>query len=174
VSRARAPQPRNALGHFCKADDVDVASSAGDPTDPVVAVIDGTSFEPDEAKASRAASSSLVPPSDPAQLVMRVTRAIENELSQIEDIMNGARVSPAKRSEAEKRARLLASLARTLAEVTKLREGTREARADHEDDAVPRDLDEFRRTLERRLAQMAEGAAGETDRRDEPGGDGVA
>lgn len=46
---------------------------------------------------------------------------MERELSQIEVIVGGSHVNPAQRTEAERRARTLASLARTLTEVRKLR-----------------------------------------------------
>ena len=56
-------------------------------------------------------------------------------------------------TEAERRARTLASLARTLGEVTRLRAGQHKVNP-ADDDAVPRDLDEFRRALSRRLEQL--------------------
>lgn len=126
----------------------------------------------DETAAPRAPPSAEKPKpqkraASPAQLVTRVTRAIERELAQIEDIIGGARISASQRTEAEKRVRTLASLARTIGEVTRLRNISNEARPDHDDDAVPRDLDEFRRTLERRLAQMVDAPEGASDRGDE-------
>src|SRR5690606_1305112 len=54
------------------------------------------------------------PPASGLALIARVSRAIERELSQIESIVGGQRVPPMQRSEAERRARTLASLARTL------------------------------------------------------------
>ena len=61
------------------------------------------------------------PPATGIALVERVTRAVERELSQIEVIVGGHHVKPGQRTEAERRARTLASLARTLTEVRKLR-----------------------------------------------------
>jgi hypothetical protein len=61
------------------------------------------------------------PPATGIALVERVTRAVERELSQIEVIVGGSHVNAARRTEAERRARTLASLARTLTEVRKLR-----------------------------------------------------
>jgi hypothetical protein len=107
-------------------------------------------------------------PSNPAQLVTRVSRAIDNELLQLESILSGERQTPARRTEAERRARMLAQLARTLTEVTRLRAASSE-KAPDADEPVPRDLDEFRRTLERRLAQIADADADRADRADEPG-----
>jgi hypothetical protein len=99
------------------------------------------------------------PPGEPGagSMVARVSEAIERELSKIERIVgNPTRMLPAQRVETESRARVLASLARTLKEVMRLREQERagdDTRA-ADDDAVPRDLDEFRRELSRRLEGM--------------------
>lgn len=92
------------------------------------------------------------------ELIVRVSRAIEHELLQIERIVGGRHVPLMQRSEAERRARTLASLARTLNEVKRLRAEEEKPKAD-DDDAVPRDLDEFRRELSRRLALLDAGAA---------------
>jgi hypothetical protein len=105
-------------------------------------------------------------------LVERVTRAVERELSQIEVIVGGHHVNAARRTEAERRARTLASLARTLTEVRKLR--AEEDRLKPQDDPDrPRDLDEFRRTLAKRLEQMVRGTADIPAGGNEPRGDGV-
>lgn len=96
-------------------------------------------------------------------LVGRVSEAIERELSKIERIIgNPSRLHPTQRIETESRARVLASLARTLKEVMRLREqeraGDDTAKA-ADDNAVPRDLDEFRRELSRRLEGLVAVAA---------------
>ncbi len=112
------------------------------------------------------------PPQDqpPAtSLVERVSDAIERELSKIERIIgNPTRLPRTQRVETESRARVLASLARTLKEVMRLREHERGAGDDTtkaaDDDAVPRDLDEFRRELSRRLEGLVAGAAPISDR----------
>lgn len=97
-----------------------------------------------------------------ASMVERVSEAIERELTKIERIVgNPVRVAPAQRIETESRARVLASLAHTLKEVMRLREqerGDDKAKA-ADDDAIPRDLDEFRRELSRRLEGLVEGGA---------------
>ena len=107
-----------------------------------------------------------------ASMVERVSDAIERELSKIERIIgNPMRAAPAQRIETESRARVLASLARTLKEVMRLREqerGDDKAKA-ADDDAVPRDLDEFRRELSRRLEGLVADAAPFPAGGDEPG-----
>jgi hypothetical protein len=98
------------------------------------------------------------PPASGLALIARVSRAIEHELAQIETIVGGRHVPRAQRSEAERRARTLASLARTLNEVKRLRAEEEKPKA-ADDDVMPRDLDEFRRELSRRLALMEQGPA---------------
>jgi len=92
------------------------------------------------------------PPAPLPTLLSRVSRAIESELTQIEVIIGGTRVNPRQRTEGERRARTLASLARTLREVMYLRAGEEKTRQD--DDALPRDIDELRHQLARRLDQL--------------------
>ena len=92
------------------------------------------------------------PPAPVAVMLGRVSLAIERELTQIERIVGGNHVKAAQRTEAERRARTLASLARTLREVMQLRAGEEKKQ---DDDAVPRDISEFRRQLARRLEQLA-------------------
>ncbi len=106
------------------------------------------------------------PPASGLLLIARVSRAIEHELAQIETIVGGRHVPRTQRSEAERRARTLASLARTLNEVKRLRAEEEKTKA-ADDDPVPRDLDEFRRELSRRLALMEQGPAPLPDGGDE-------
>lgn len=96
------------------------------------------------------------PPAPLPALLKRVSGAIERELTQIEIIICGSHVPPRHRTEAERRARTLASLARTLREVMLLRD--REEKNREDDDAVPRDLDELRRKLAQRLDELVAGA----------------
>ena len=92
------------------------------------------------------------PPAPLPALLKRVSSDIERELTQIEIIICGSHVPPRHRTEAERRARTLASLARTLREVMLLRD--REEKNREDDDTVPRDLDEFRRQLAQRLDEL--------------------
>lgn len=93
------------------------------------------------------------PPATGTALIERVSRAIERELNQIEVIVGGHRVNKTQRTEGERRARTLASLARTLREVMALRAGEKKERRE-DDDAVPRDLSTLRLALARRLDQL--------------------
>lgn len=93
------------------------------------------------------------PPAAGPALIERVSRAIERELTQIEVIVGGQYVAPRQRTEAERRARTLASLARTLREVTTLRLSEKKEKRE-DDDAVPRDISELRLALARRLDQL--------------------
>lgn len=88
-------------------------------------------------------------------LLARVSSAIEDELTQIEMIVSGG-AKLRERAQAERRARTLASLARTLREVMQLRAGEEKTRRD--DDAVPRDIGELRAELARRLDSIVAGA----------------
>jgi hypothetical protein len=93
------------------------------------------------------------PPATGIALVERVTRAVERELSQIEVIVGGHHVKPQQRTEAERRARTLASLARTLTEVRKLRADEHKVKL-QDDDARSRNSPEFRLELARRLDRL--------------------
>jgi len=98
------------------------------------------------------------PPLSGLPLIDRVGQAAEREITRIEVIIGGNHVDPAQRTEAERRARTLASLARTLAALRQLRSDEQRRRS-RDDDAIPRDLDELRRALSRRLEQMVDGRA---------------
>ena len=93
------------------------------------------------------------PPATGAVLIERVSRAIERELTQIEALIGDHRVNRTQRTEGERRARTLASLARTLREVMALRASDRKEKSE-DDDAVPRDIDALRLALARRLDSL--------------------
>jgi hypothetical protein len=112
------------------------------------------------------------PPATGIALVERVTRAVERELSQIEVIVGGSHVNAARRTEAERRARTLASLARTLTEVRKLRADEHRVKPQDDPDR-PRDIEELRRRLAERLERMRRGRTTSTDEGNETGGDGL-
>ncbi|HEV7601627.1 MAG TPA: hypothetical protein VGO49_15410, partial [Bradyrhizobium sp.] len=110
------------------------------------------------------------PPATGIALVERVTRAVERELSQIEVIVGGHHVKPALRTEAERRARTLASLARTLTEARKLRADEHRVKPQDDPDR-PRDIEDLRRRLAERLAQFVRGTTDLPGGNDEVGGD---
>ena len=95
-----------------------------------------------------------LPPATCIALAERITRAVERELSQIEAIVAGHYVEPALRTEAERRARTLASLAHTLTEVRKLRADEDKSRA-LDDDAESYDANGFRLELAQKLDRLA-------------------
>ena len=105
------------------------------------------------------------PPESGLALIERVSRAIERELIQIESVVGDGREP---RTVAERRARTLASLAKTLAEVRRLRHEENKSNADADDG--PRDLDEFRSELSRRLEQVVAARAKTPAGDDECGG----
>jgi hypothetical protein len=106
------------------------------------------------------------PPAAGAVLIERVVGAIERELTQIDAIVGKSHVLKAQRTEAERRARTLASLARTLTEVRKLRADENKSKA-ADDDNGPEDINAFRLELAKKLDRLAAEAQvlfpGETD-----------
>jgi hypothetical protein len=91
------------------------------------------------------------PPLDRSALAARIQRSIERELDAIERVLD--LLQPQNGNEAERAARTLAALARTLREVATL-DSDPAAEADPDDDAGPRDMDEFRRDLARQIESI--------------------
>jgi hypothetical protein len=87
-------------------------------------------------------------------LIERVVSAVERELVQIDAIVGKSHVLKAQRTEAERRARTLASLARTLTEVRRLRADEDKSKA-KDDDTGPEDIEAFRLELARKLDRLA-------------------
>jgi hypothetical protein len=92
-------------------------------------------------------------PAAGAVLIERVVSSIERELVQIDAIVGKSHVLKAQRTEAERRARTLASLARTLTEVRKLRADEDKLKPQHDDG--PKDIETFRLELARKLDRLA-------------------
>jgi hypothetical protein len=86
-----------------------------------------------------------------APLVKRVIKVIERELDLIEKIVGRRGGDEALLTGAERHARMLAVLARTLIELKKGCVDDEQGSADHDD--RPRDLDELRQRLSERLAK---------------------
>jgi len=143
---------------------------AVDPTDEVArAAIDNRQVRGRRTAVQRAADP---PPATGAALVERVTRAVERELSQIEVIVGGSHVNADRRTEAERRARTLASLARTLTEVRKLRADEHRVKPQDDPDR-PRDLEELRRRFSERIGQLRQARLARAAEGNESGGDGL-
>jgi hypothetical protein len=101
---------------------------------------------------------------DRAEVVNRMWRAAEAQVRDIEERLLGDAAAPLER---ERDARVLAVLAKTLRELSALdsaKSKTREL-APADDDAVPRDMDELRRSLARKLEALIAGRKTDT-----PGG----
>lgn len=92
---------------------------------------------------------------DRAALVGRMWRAADAQVREIEDRLAQEAPEPDAR---ERDARLLAVLARTLRELSALEAPKqKQTAAPADDDAVPRDLDELRRSLARKLEALIAG-----------------
>ncbi|MBI1203986.1 MAG: hypothetical protein GC182_15905 [Rhodopseudomonas sp.] len=102
-----------------------------------------------------------------AAIAERIQAVVEREMEAVERVL--AVIGPADQAEAEGSARALASIARTLREVAALNLPNEEVKDADDADAgaeIPRDMDEFRRELARRLhaiidAQSAEAGGGD-------------
>lgn len=160
---APAPAPKRARAVVLNAHPANVVFEKGD-TAAAAALARRAAKMPARVRNRRSAVDRLSDPppgeESAATLLHRIGGTIERELCRIETIVSG-RDAGARRGEAESRARVLASLARTLKEVKRLRDeaAQEESAKDADDDAVPRDLDEFRRVLSQRLDEMVAGRA---------------
>lgn len=110
-------------------------------------------------------------------ITRRVQLAIARELARIEAIIDDPS-APLAHSDAERTARTLATLARTLKEITQLGVLKKKAKAKKtlsgkskspHDEPMPRDLDEFRRELARRLDALVAGSAPASSERNDGG-----
>ncbi|WP_454915796.1 hypothetical protein [Xanthobacter sediminis] len=116
----------------------------------------------------RAAKTYPLRPDEPprTRLIARLWRAAERQVADIEARMQRAAAedgaSPRAAADAEKDARALALIARTLRELAAAEDDAATKPAKDADDTV-RDLDEFRRELARRLERLREDDAGAGD-----------
>ncbi|MEZ5764297.1 MAG: hypothetical protein R3D69_08620 [Xanthobacteraceae bacterium] len=98
------------------------------------------------------------------EAITRINRSIEVELTRIDELLVGSKAGVRTHAEVDRRARTLASLARTLRELTSLRK-EQEKPKQADDEGFPRDLGELRRALARRLeALVAEAKAAHPDK----------
>lgn len=111
-----------------------------------------------------AAEPALPPPSpdapqDRATVAARIQDLVARELTSVERVL--AVTWPSDAGEAERSARTLASIARTLREIALIhRAGETTAPDVIDDDPIPRDIDEFRRELARRIHAFVDGRTG--------------
>jgi hypothetical protein len=117
-----------------------------------------------------AAPAPLELPDDGAPLAVRVQRAVERELLMIEKIIASLGGTRRQASESERAARALASLARTLRELNAL-QAQMPGEADADDESKPRDIEELRRELVRRMDALVAGRTRNTGGEPEQGRD---
>lgn len=100
---------------------------------------------------------------DDAAVAAEIERAVERELKAIEAILAQVGDCDERTAFAERTARTLASLTRTLGAVRRLRPAGKAGKAAKDeadaDDDMPRDIDEFRRELARRIDAFVAGHA---------------
>jgi hypothetical protein len=88
-------------------------------------------------------------------LAARLQSVVERELNAVERVL--AKVGPSNQGEAERSARTLASISRALREIAAFAKPDEVTPPDEtDDDPVPRDIDEFRRELARRIRGFIE------------------
>jgi hypothetical protein len=90
---------------------------------------------------------------DYPSLVARVQAAVEREIDKL-DATNRQDGEAAQSEAPEGRARRLASLSRTLRELGSLQAAIEDEPESHDEDAVPRDIDELREALCQRLERL--------------------
>lgn len=132
-----------------------------------VVAADGTvAFSPAPRRTVGPQAQLQVPPkSERDMLLARLWRAAERQLDEIEDRIARAGAedaSDAARPDAEKDARALAVLARTLRELSTLDDAAQRPRKLKAADDAVRDLDTFRRELARRLDRLRADGEGAT------------
>ena len=84
-----------------------------------------------------------------AALAVRIQNVVEREMAVVERVVN--LLGPADEAEAERTVRTLAGISRTLREIAALNQPDEVTPPNETDDDVPRDIDEFRRELARRI-----------------------
>src|SRR6185312_12916700 len=98
---------------------------------------------------------SAAPSEPPVSFAERLSRVIEAQMQVAERTLKV--LGPASPAEAERTARILATVSRTVQEITATAKG-HSAADDTDDDAVPRDMDAFRDELARRISGLVEEA----------------
>jgi hypothetical protein len=114
---------------------------------------------PPVASADEAADPPVLAPEPAADatlsLIARLHGAVDKELAAVERMRAYLGHAAQEPADAERTARTLATLARTLNEVQRLR-GVAALPMDQDDDDIPTDIDEFRRAIARRMDAFVE------------------
>ncbi len=108
-------------------------------------------------------------PLSPASAIERIERLVEKELAIEETARAALGPLPRPPADAERAARTLSTLTQTLHALTRLRGGLSPETESNDDDDMPRDIDEFRNELARRIIAFVESRRG--DRPADAGGD---
>jgi hypothetical protein len=95
----------------------------------------------------------------PMPFAERLQRVVNAQMEVIERTLSV--LGPASDAEAERTARILATLSRTVQEIVATAEGDTDPDA-ADDDAEPRNIDEFRNELARRIRAFVEAEGGDT------------
>jgi hypothetical protein len=114
----------------------------------------------ERAVVATAPAATAIAPASRLDLAARILTVAERSLAAVDRVL--AKVGPADEAGAERSARTLAAVARSLREMTVL---TRPQELmppdDADDDPIPRDIDEFRRELARRIHALVDARTGE-------------
>lgn len=108
----------------------------------------GAAGEAQFAAPEAAAAPTADEPAEVLPFAQRLQRVLDGELAVIERTLRV--MGPANNAEAERTARILAAISRTVQEI-QATAGGQTSSDEADDDAVPGDIDEFRETLARRL-----------------------
>ena len=108
----------------------------------------------------------VLPPASPernAAVAARIQNAVESAIGAVERVLE--KIDPADAAEAERDGRTLASVSRTLRELTVANQPPEASAPDEtDDDPVPADIDEFRYELARRIRAFIEAREGDAGR----------
>jgi hypothetical protein len=142
-------RPRNASGLFVKKE-----PDNGETGHEIPKVVPKPAVSEDDREKNITTSRRTAAPrktkSSRKTLVARVSKSIERELFAVEQLLGDNGAPPAHDAETERRARTLASLARTLRELSQLQQADKKQKT-NDDDSMPRDVNELRRELARKL-----------------------
>jgi len=100
---------------------------------------------------------------DIASRIARLEQLVEQEVAAEEAVRAGLDALPRSRTEAEKTARTLANLTHTLNLLQRMRAGLPAEIGPDDHDDMPRDIDEFRHALARRIEAWAASRIGRGD-----------